>query len=57
MLESGTYKQDVSKFQHYAKNVSGNNTYWNRVKEQLKATISQVGPPIVYWTLPCAEFR
>ena len=57
MLESGTFKQAVSKLLHYAKNVSGTNAYWNQVKEQLKATISQVGPPTIYWTLSCAEYH
>lgn len=42
---------------HYAKNVSGTNAYWNREKDDLKAIITQVGTPTVFWTLSCAEFH
>ena len=42
---------------YYSKNVTGTNAYWNQVEEQLKATITQVGPPTVYWTLSCDEFH
>jgi len=42
---------------HYAKNVSGTNAYWNRAKDDLKAIITQVGAPTIFWTLSCAEFH
>lgn len=42
---------------HYAKNVSGTNAYWNQAKDDLKAIITQVGAPTIFWTLSCAEFH
>ena len=39
------------------KNVTGTNAYWNQVKQELKTTITQVGPPAIFWTLSCAEFH
>ena len=47
----------MSKLMHYAKNVSGTNAYWNRAKDDLKAIITQVGAPPIFWTLSCAEFH
>lgn len=42
---------------HCVKNVSGTNAYWNRPKDDLKAIITQVGAPTIFWTLSCAEFH
>lgn len=42
---------------HHAKNVSGTNAYWNQAKDDLKAIITQVGAPTIFWTLSCAEFH
>ena len=36
---------------HYAKNVTGNNSYWHKAKEDLQATIAQVGPPTIFFKL------
>ena len=57
MLSSGSCNSIMSKLMHYAKNVTGTNAYWNQTKEQLKATITQVGPPTIFWTLSCADFH
>ena len=57
MLSSGSYAQVMSKLMHYPKNVTGTNAYWNQVKEELKATITQVGASTIFWTLSCAEFH
>ena len=57
MLSSGSYSTVMSKLMHYAKNVTGTNAYWNQTKEQLKATITQVGAPTIFWTLSCADFH
>jgi len=40
-----------------SKNISGTNSYWNQQRNNLKATIAQVGPPTIFWTLSCAEFH
>ena len=57
MLASNTYSTLMSKLMHYAKNVTGSNSYWHKAKEDLKATISQVGPPTIFFTLSCAEYH
>ena len=57
MLHSQSYDSLMSKLMHYAKNVSGTTAYWNRAKDDLKATITQVGAPTIFWTLSCAEFH
>ena len=57
MLQSGTYSAVMSKLMHYAKNVTGTNAYWNKVKQDLKSTITQVGAPTIFWTLSCADFH
>ena len=57
MLISTSYESLMSKLIHYAKNISGTNAYWNRAKNDLKAIITQVGAPTIFWTLSCAEFH
>ena len=57
MVSSGSYFKVVSKLMHYAKNVTGTNAYCNQTKEQLKATITQLGAPTIFWTLSCADFH
>ena len=57
MLASENHSQIMNKLMYYAKNISGTNSYWYQVKEQLKATLQQVGSPTIFWTLSCAEFH
>ena len=57
MLRSNTYSTLMSKLMHYAKNVTGSNSYWHKAKEDLRATIAQVGPPTIFFTLSCAEYH
>ena len=47
----------ISKIQCYAKQISGTNSHWYQVKEQLKATLNQVGSPTIFYTLSCTEFH
>jgi len=47
----------MSKLMHYAKNVTGSNSYWHKAKEDLRATIAQVGPPTIFFTLSCADYH
>ena len=42
---------------HYAKNITGSSAYWHKSKEDLKATITQKGPPTIFFTLSCAEYH
>ena len=57
MLKSNSYSTLMSKLMHYAKNITGSNSYWHKAKEDLRATISQVGPPTIFFTLSCAEYH
>ena len=57
MITSDSYEPLISKLMHYSKNVCGTNAYWNRAKDDLKAIITQVGAPTIFWTLSCAEFH
>jgi len=47
MLESNSYTTFMSKLMHYAKNITGTNAYWSKAKDDLKAIITQVGPPTI----------
>ncbi|CAH3152927.1 unnamed protein product [Pocillopora meandrina] len=49
MLQTNTYSTLMSKLMHYAKNVTGSNSYWHKAKEDLRATIAQVGPPTIFF--------
>ena len=57
MLHSKSCSGVMSKLMHYAKNVTGSDAYWHKAKDDLKAIISQVGPPTVFFTLSCAEYH
>ena len=57
MLLDNSFAQLIGKIQYYAKNITGTNSYWYQIKEQLKSTLSQVGSPTIFWTLSCAEFH
>ena len=50
MLQSGDYGQVMNKLMYYSKNVTGTNSYWYQAKEQLKATLNQIGSPTIFWT-------
>ena len=56
MVIAGSYGTIMKKLSRYA-NITGTNAYWNKAKEELKATINQVGSPTIFWTLSCAEFH
>ena len=57
MLKSNSYSTLMSKLMHYAKNITGSNSYWHKAKEDLRATIAQVGTPTIFFTLSCAEYH
>lgn len=57
MLTSNNYGSFISKLTHYAKNITGSNAYWHQAQENLKATIYQVGPPTIFFTLSCADYH
>ena len=39
----------MSKVFSYTKEVTGSNSYWNRVKQELNATLKQVGVPTIFF--------
>ena len=57
MLTTNSYSSLMSKLMHYAKNITGSTGYWQKSKEDLKATIGQKGPPTIFFTLSCAEYH
>ena len=57
MLTTNSYSSLMSKLMHYSKNITGTTGYWQKSKEDLKATISQKGPPTIFFTLSCAEYH
>ena len=48
MLTTNNYSSVISKLMHYAKNVTGSSGYWHKSKKDLKATITQKGPPTIF---------
>ena len=57
LWHSNTYSSLMGNLIHYAKNITGTNAYWARIKEDLKTTIKQVGAPTIFFTLSCADFH
>lgn len=47
----------MSKIFYYTKEITGSKSYWNRIRQELTATIEQVGVPTVFFTLSMAEFH
>ena len=47
----------MSKVSRYVGNIPGTNTYWNRVREELKAIITSVGPPTLFFTFSSADMH
>ena len=57
MLSNESYSNVMNKIQYYATNISGTNSYWYQIKQQLKSMLEQVGSPTIFFTLSCAEFH
>jgi hypothetical protein len=47
----------LSKVSRYVSNIAGSNAYWNRVREELKAVITSVGPPTLFFTFSSADMH
>ena len=47
----------MSKVSRYVANISGTNAYWHRVKEDLKAIITNVGTPTFFFTFSSADMH
>ena len=57
LINDNNYSSLVSKISRYVANVSGTNSYWHRVKEDLKAIIHHEGPPTFFFTLSAADMH
>ena len=47
----------LSKMSRYLANISGSNAYWFKARENLKAIISNVGPPTFFFTFSSADMH
>lgn len=57
MATENAYSVLMNKIMYCAKNIAGSNSYWVQQKNNLKAIITQIGAPTIFWTLSCAEFH
>ena len=47
----------MSKLSRYVGNIAGTNAYWNKVREELKAIITNVGAPTLFFTFSSADMH
>ena len=47
----------MSKVSRYLANIAGTNAYWNKVREELKAIITNVGAPTLFFTFSSADMH
>ena len=47
----------LSKISRYLSNISESNAYWFKARENLKATISHVGPSTFFFTFSSADMH
>ena len=47
----------MSKVSRYIGNIAGTNAYWNKVREELKAIITNVGAPTLFFTFSSADMH
>ena len=45
----------LSKVSRYVSNIAGTNAYWNRVRDELKAIITSVGAPTLFFSFSSAD--
>ena len=57
MAESNNSAAFMSKVSRYVANIGGTNAYWHRVKEDLKAIITNVGTPTLFFTFSSADMH
>ena len=57
MAESNNSTTFMSKVSRYVANIAGTNAYWHRVKEDLKAIITNVGTPTFFFTFSSADMH
>ncbi len=47
----------MSKVSRYVGKIADTNAYWNEVREELKAIISSIGAPTLFFTFSSADMR
>ena len=47
----------MSKISRYVGNITGTNAYWHRVREDLKAIVTNVGVPTLFFTFSSADMH
>ena len=57
MARSDNYTLFLSKVSRYIGNIAGTNAYWNKVREELKAIIINVGAPTLFFTFSSADMH
>ena len=57
MATSNNANLFMSKVSRYVGNIAGTNAYWNRVREELKAVITSVGAPTLFFTFSSADMH
>ena len=57
MAASNSANVFLSKISRYVGNIAGSNAYWNRVRDELKAIITSVGAPTLFFTFSSADMH
>ena len=57
MASSNNATVIMSKVSRYVGNIAGTNAYWNRVTEELKAIITSIGAPTLFFTFSSADMH
>lgn len=57
MATSNNSNTLISKISRYVANIAGSNAYWNKVREDLKAIITTVGTPTIFFTFSSADMH
>jgi hypothetical protein len=57
MAASNNANVFMSKVSRYVGNIAGTNAYWNKVREELKAIITSVGAPTLFFTFSSADMH
>ena len=57
MVASNNTSVFLSKISRYVGNIAGTNAYWNKVRDELKAIVTTVGPPTLFFTFSFADMH
>ena len=57
MADSNNANLFMSKISRYVGNIAGTNAYWSRVRDELKAIVTNVGAPTLFFTFSSADMH